>query len=65
MSYTPYATLTDKELITVVCTKENPTDLELELMQRMEFLKDRVVELEETVETAASTRLEEPTDDEA
>lgn len=36
MEHTPYANHTDKELVAVVCNKEDPTDLELELMQRLE-----------------------------
>lgn len=41
MSYTPYAGLTDTELIREVANKKEPTDLEIELMERLvQFRKD-------------------------
>lgn len=49
MNYTPFATLTDKELVAHVCTKKDPTDLELELMLRLERAQERTQELEERV----------------
>lgn len=37
MNYTPFAHLTDNELIREVCNKNDPTDLELELMERLTY----------------------------
>lgn len=37
MNYTPYGTLTDNEVIREVCNKSDPTDLELELMERLTY----------------------------
>lgn len=49
MSYTPYATLTDTELIQAVANKKEPTDLELELMERLVQLRDDVLSVLEDV----------------
>ena len=37
MNYTPFGTLTDNELIREVCNKSDPTDLELELVERLTY----------------------------
>ena len=36
MDYTPYINYTDDELLRIVASKEDVTDLELELAQRLE-----------------------------
>ena len=36
MNYTPYARLTNEELVQEICTKPDVTDLELEAMQRID-----------------------------
>lgn len=47
MTLTPLANFTDEELMRMVCTKDNPTDLEIELMHRLEFAKDALCDGEE------------------
>lgn len=51
--HTEYSNLTDEELIRVVCGLENPTDMEMEMMQRMENLIDQCQELIEMVSQCA------------
>ena len=40
MRFTPYDHLTNEELVALVCHKEDVTDLELELMHRLETYMD-------------------------
>ena len=49
INYTPFAHLTDDELIQEVCHKENPTDLELEMMHRLEQAKDERSDMTEEI----------------
>ena len=51
MNYTPYDKHTDEELVREVCNKENPTDLELELMRRLELMTADRDDWKETYET--------------
>lgn len=44
---TTYRHLTDQELTTAVAMKEDATELEVELMQRVDRLLDLVADLEE------------------
>ena len=44
---TTYRHLTDQELTTVVAMKEDASELEVELMQRVDMLLDLVADLEE------------------
>jgi len=37
MTYTPFDNHTNEELMREVCNKEDPTDLELALMERLEM----------------------------
>lgn len=46
MNHTPLANLTLEELVTHVCNKAEPTDEELELLQRIEGLQDKIEDLE-------------------
>lgn len=43
MPYTPYAHLSDSELILAVANKEDPTDFELELMKRLVQFREDVL----------------------
>lgn len=49
INYTPYAHLTDEELVREVCTRAEPTDLELELMHRLEYWTEYAATLEEGI----------------
>lgn len=48
MNYTPYANHTDDELIREVCNKEEATQLELELMERLDYWIEYARTLEES-----------------
>lgn len=39
VNLTPFSHLTDDELVREVCAKQEVTDLELELMHRLEYLQ--------------------------
>lgn len=47
MVHTPFANLTDEELILEVANKTKPTDLELELALRLELALDELYGLQE------------------
>ena len=47
MVHTPFANLTDEELILEVANKAKPTDLEMELTLRIEQLLDELYGLQE------------------
>lgn len=47
MVYTPFAHLTDEELLVEVSNKAKPTDLELELALRLELALDELYGLQE------------------
>jgi hypothetical protein len=49
MNYTPFGTLTDNELIREVCNKSDPTDLELELMERLTYWMEYAATVEAEV----------------
>lgn len=57
MNYTPFSHLTVDELIREVCNKEDPTDLELELMERLIYWTEYAQTLEES---DVQLRFEEP-----
>ena len=44
---TDYSNLSNKELCALVANKENPTDLELEFMQRVDAMEEHVDDLHE------------------
>lgn len=43
----PFASYTDKELVSLLLTKDDLTELELELSHRLEKLMDEVAEYED------------------
>lgn len=45
MSYTPYAHLSDSELILAVANKKDPTDFELELMERLVQFREDILHI--------------------
>ena len=47
MVHTPFANLTDEELILEVANKTKPTDLEMELTLRLELALDELYGLQE------------------
>lgn len=51
-----YHNLTDEELVSAVLAQEDPTEFELELLDRMERLEARVEDLENDLETVTQTR---------
>lgn len=44
MKYTPFDSHTNEELVREVCNKEEPTDLEIALMERFERALEDVLE---------------------
>jgi hypothetical protein len=52
MKYTPYDNHTTDELVQVVLNSENPSDLELALMERIEMLQNDIEDLEQYRATA-------------
>lgn len=48
MNYTPFSHLTVDELIREVCNKTDPTDLELELMERLIYWTEYARTLEDS-----------------
>lgn len=49
MPYTPHAHLSDPELILAVANKKDPTDFELELMERLVQFREDVLNICEQV----------------
>lgn len=45
VNYTPFAHLTDAEIMREVMNKQQPTDLEVELMLRLERLHNEIEDL--------------------
>jgi hypothetical protein len=45
MNYTPYAHNTDAEVVLAVCNSEAPSELEIELVQRLEGKEDEIEDL--------------------
>jgi hypothetical protein len=43
--FTPYSHLSDDELTLAVANKENPTDLEIELTERLHQLQENIASL--------------------
>lgn len=58
MNYTPFAHLTDAELVREVCNKEDVTDLELELMHRLDYWMEYAAALGEHLHIDARTKVE-------
>ena len=50
INYTPYANHTDSELMREVCSRDEVTDLEIELMHRLEYWVEYAAALEERLE---------------
>lgn len=50
INYTPYANHTDDELIREVCNRNEVSDLELELMHRLEYWMEYAAALGEQLE---------------
>ena len=55
MDVTPYASLSNEELLKVCYSKTDPTDLELELAQRLTFAQDHIEDLENEIDPPVST----------
>lgn len=53
MTYTKYGHLKTEELVTVVLTAKDPSDLELELVQRIELMQEEIEDLENEVDAQA------------
>lgn len=50
MTYTQYGHLKTEEVVTVVLTAKDPSDLELELVQRIELMQEEIEDLENEVD---------------
>ena len=56
MNYTPFANLSDDEFIRHICNKSNPTDEELEAMERLTYWKEYAETLAEELERPLLTQ---------
>lgn len=53
MTYTKYANMTLEEVVREVMNADDPSDLELELVQRIELLQEQIEDLENDVDALA------------